>query len=373
LNSNSGSLSDVNVWLDKVCYSDQTRRTYVQAIERFQHFAEQYGLNVEALKEAYRNAKYQGEREKEKFIDNLQDIVERYLSWLKKIGMPPIRLKHDMSVISSYLKKGCGIREVEVPIPRRVFVKYHNRDITKEEIRKILEHSSLRDKAFFIIMVESGLRPNTILQLKYKHIKEDFERGIVPMRILLPSEILKDRISSRFTFIGEDGFRILKEYLSTRMPLRDEDYLFVPEKPGKAKGETIGVTAMSQKFNKLVLKLRLDTPTEHRKPKSLRLYCLRKYFWNNMQCDTSFKSFWFCHSTIDDHYISTMDVERHRQEYMKGYPSLRIYEPMAPYLTEEQIQQIVENYLKTERGQKLINELIAEWLKKAMQGAEIVK
>jgi hypothetical protein len=68
-----------------------------------------------------------------------------------------------------------------------------------------------------------------------------------------------------------------------------------------------------------------------------------------------------------------MDVERHRQEYMKGYPYLRVYEPVAPYLTEEQIQQIVENYLRTEKGQRLINEIIANWLKKAMQGAEIVK
>jgi hypothetical protein len=66
-------------------------------------------------------------------------------------------------------------------------------------------------------------------------------------------------------------------------------------------------------------------------------------------------------------------VEKHRQEYAKAYPSLRVYEPQAPYLTEEQIQKIVEDYLKTEKGQKLINEIIANWLRKAMEGAEIVK
>jgi len=337
---------------------------YYFDIKRFKDFAEKYGVDIENLKEAYREAKYQGEKAREEFIDRLQDLVEMYLSYLKNLNLPPLRLKHSMSVLSSYLKKGCGIRDIEVPIPRRVFVKYHNRDITKEEIRKILEHSSLRDRAFFIIMVESGLRPGTILQLRYKHIKDDFERGIVPMRIILPSEILKDRISSRFTFIGEDGFRILKEYLSTRMPLRDEDLLFLPEKPGKTRGETVGVSAMSQKFNKLVLKLKLDTPTQRRKPKSLRLYCLRKYFWNNMRCDTSFKSFWFCHSSIDDHYISTTDIERHRQEYLKGYESLRVYEPspVTRFLSPEEFRKVVIDYLKTPEGQQLLSEAIRNTL-----------
>jgi integrase len=346
---------------------------YVHAIRRFVDFAKKYDVDVENLKETYRRAKYQGEKAREQFLDKVQDVVEMFLSNMKALNYPPLRVKHDMSVISSYLKKGCGIRDIEVPIPKRVFVKYHNRDITKEEIRKILEHCSIRDKAFFILMVESGLRPNTILQLRYKHVKDDFEKGVVPMRILLPSEILKDRISSRFTFIGEDGFRILKEYLSPRMPLQDNDLLFLPEKPHKATHETVGVSAMSQKFNKLVLKLKLDTPIQKGKPKSLRLYCLRKYFWNNMRCDTSFKSFWFCHSSIDDHYISTMDIERHREEYRKGYPYLRIYEPTTPYLTPDQVKQIVMEFLKTEEGQALINQRIAEWLRKAMEGAEVVE
>jgi hypothetical protein len=42
-------------------------------------------------------------------------------------------------------------------------------------------------------------------------------------------------------------------------------------------------------------------------------------------------------------------------------------------LTPEQVKQIVLEFLKTEEGQELINQRIVEWLKKAMQGAEIVK
>jgi hypothetical protein len=56
----------------------------------------------------------------------------------------------------------------------------------------------------------------------------------------------------------------------------------------------------------------------------------------------------------DEHYISR-DVETYRKLYADNYASLRIYEPPTPYLTEEQIRKIVEEYLKTPRGQELIS------------------
>lgn len=321
-------MENLNIWLSKVAGSEATKNSYLLRIQNFgKYLKEKMGIEIEKLKEAYRQAKYTSEIEREKFVDKLQDVIEGYLAEVKTMGYSTLHEKVIISIISSYIKKGCGIRDIEITIPRRVFPKFHNRDITKGEIKKILEHASLRDRTFFLMMVESGLRPSTLLQLRYKHIKHDYEANKIPLKISLPSALLKDRIPDRFTFIGEDGVKLLKEYLSTRKDLNDNSLLFLPERPGSAKGETINETAMSQKFNKLVLKLGLDTPTVKGKPKSLRLYCLRKYFWNNMKCDTSFRSFWFCHKSIDDHYITTLDVERHREEYMKGYPYLRIFEP----------------------------------------------
>jgi hypothetical protein len=37
------------------------------------------------------------------------------------------------------------------------------------------------------MMAESGLRPRTLVQLRYKHIKADFEAGRVPMKIEVPA------------------------------------------------------------------------------------------------------------------------------------------------------------------------------------------
>jgi len=310
-----------------VADSEATKRSYTYTLRRFAEYVkENHDFDIMDLKRMWREIKYNGEVEREKFLDYLQDIIDEYRAYLKSKGVTNMNLRVTLAIISSYLKKGCGIKGVDVSIPRASYVEYHNRDITKEEIRKILEHASLRDKCFFLMMVESGLRPSTLLQLKYKHIKEDYEAGRIPMKINLPSSILKDRVGDRFTFIGEDGYKVLKEYLSLRKHIDDEDLIFQPQREDKDRNEMLSTAAMSKKFGELVLKLGLDKVKEKGKPKNLRLYCLRKYFFNNMKCDSAFRNFWFGHRSVDDHYISRMDIQRHREEYMKGYPHLRVYE-----------------------------------------------
>jgi integrase len=154
--------------------------------------------------------------------------------------------------------------------------------MTREELRQILTFASPRDRVIWLVMAESGMRAETAVGLRYWQMKEDFEARRIPMRIILPSESLKDHVGDRFTFIGEDGFKELSEYLRGRLPLKDDDYVFASEKAGKVKGEQFSVASLSVKFNRLVQKLGLDKPRGH-KPKSLRMHSLRKYFRN--QCN----------------------------------------------------------------------------------------
>ena len=359
---------NLTMWLTKVADSEATKKGYKYTIQRFAKFVkEKFGIDIFTLKETWREAKYGGEAEKEKFLDKLSDIIDAYRVFLANKGVTNMNLRVTLAIISSYLKKGCGIKEIEVDIPKRSYVQYHNRDITREEIRKILDHASPRDRCFFLMMVESGQRPSTLLQLKYKHIKHDFEKGIVPMKIEVPSSILKDRVSDRFTFIGEDGYKVLKEYLSLRKHIDDEDLIFQPERKDKDRNEVLSTAAMSKKFGELVLKLGLDKPTVKGKPKHLRLYCLRKYFFNNMKCDSTFRNFWFGHRSVDDHYISRLDIERHREEYSKGYPHLRIYQPTESEEIrnlKEELEMWKKAYLeqkkKTEELEQLVKQIQSE-------------
>jgi hypothetical protein len=104
-----------------------------------------------------------------------------------------------------------------------------------------------------------------LCQLKYINIREDFEVNKVPMKITLESAILKDKVDDRITFIGEDGFNTLREYLRPRMSMKDDDYLFERKKvrmetktgvPLKEEREPyVPAEAFSMKFEVIALKL----------------------------------------------------------------------------------------------------------------------
>jgi len=359
----------VELWLDRKCESVHTKDGYSDGWKRFEEFGvNRFDYNPRIIVSEWRRVKTSvrnREQKIDKFKDSLRDFVESYRSYLKTLDLSPLTIKYYLSVIQSFFKS--WEIPVNIELPKRAFVKFHNKDITKEELKQILEHANIRDKCFFILMTESGQRPDTLVKLQYKHISHDFENGIVPMRIELPSAILKYRVPDRWTFIGKRGYKILKEYLRTYLPLKDEDYVF---RPKRGKSEKTTTTAFSMSFNRKVQKLKLAKSKGKAKPKSLRLYCLRKYFRNNLKgVDSGFINFWMGHAQDSDmHYIST-DVERHREEYTKGYPSLRIYEPIESSKVQEleikldeaykTIGQLQQDLMTTK--EEILEEMFRKW------------
>jgi integrase len=347
------------LWLNQVSESETTKRRYLQDILQFERFAvENYGLDVKSLPLKWRQAKYNGEAEREKFLDQLNDVLRDYFAFLKG-RVTPLSVKRKMSTVMSFL------HAFDIPAkPLRIrypYVVYHNRDITKDELRLIVEASDVRDRAIWLILYESGMRPQTLAKLKWKHVKADF--GNVPMRIDLTPDILKCRVSQRWTFIGEDGVKALKTYLASRLPLKDDDFIFTTEKPSN---KPLTSQAMSQAFNKIVQKLKL-AKSEGKKPKELRLYCLRKAFRKYMASavDSAYVEFWMGHTSTATHYLS-MDVEFHRQLYKKGYENLRLYEPSnITKILEEQRAEI-------ERLRSQLNQMQRQY-QEAMQTIELLK
>lgn len=311
-------------WLAERAESEETKGSYKRNIHIFAEFSDKrWNTNFNGVVLNWRKAKRAGDAEREDFLEHWNDIVRNFNTYIKR-KYAPLSVKKILTTVKSFL--GFWNIPVNVRLPKRACVTYHNRDLTREELRQILTHASPRDRVAWLIMAESGMRASTLINLKYWQIKDDFEKGKIPMRIMLPSSSLKDRVGDRWTFIGEDGYKELKEYLKPRKPLRDDDYVIVSEKQGKVKGKQFTYSSLSVKFSRIVLKLDLAKP-KGRKPKAIRMHSLRKYFRNNIKADTAYREFWMGHSLrTDEHYISR-DVETHRNEYAKGYQHLRIYEP----------------------------------------------
>jgi len=326
----------IQFWVNKRCGSETTLRRYMR---RSKLFFEWVGTHPDELVATWKKVKYDY-RLREQFIDEWTEKIENYI-FNNLDNYTPLSRLNELGMVESFFK--AHKIPVESDKPKHPFVKFHNRDITKKEIRRIVEHTTLRNKAFFLMMAESGLRPYTLVQLRYKHIKKDFEANTVPMRIELPSELLKDRVEARWTFIGEDAFKVLKAYLKPRLPLQDENLIFL-SKRSDTKHDFLLPQTFTNIFGRVALKLGITETTQKGKPKPIRLYCLRKFFNNNLRYEgfnTAYREFWMGHKTTQTHYINR-DPEYHRKEYKKGYEQLRIQEPATP----AQLTQITEELKK---------------------------
>lgn len=108
-------------------------------------------------------------------------------------------------------------------------VKYSPKDwhrgYRKEEVRKLLSYlDNLHHKLFAYIAVETGLRAQMILDIRYRHIKEDFEANIIPAAVRFEPEYFARTKAAGFTFLGPRSIATLKEYLGTRR-LKDDEPL----------------------------------------------------------------------------------------------------------------------------------------------------
>jgi integrase len=348
-------------WLAARAESDKTLIEYTRGIAAFEEFCQRRGKSISSIVEDWRAAHYSGPREEQMFLDRWQDLIKAYTTYIKP-RYAPLSQKVFLTVPKSFFS--FWKIPLDVDLPRRACVLYHNHDLTKKTIRQILSKASQRDRAIFLLMAESGLRSNTVVNLKYWQIKEDYEEGLIPMRILTPASEIKDHVGDRWSFIGEDGVKTLKEYLEPRMPLRDQDYVFATEKPSRVKGEQFTEASLSTIFRRITEHLKMEKGSPFGKPGHYRMHGLRKYFRNNMKAEESFRKFWMGHSLgVDAHYISR-DSEEHRRRYAQGYKQLRIFEQASSVKLTE-----IAHELK--QKDKEILELKQLLVKKDMEIAEL--
>src|SRR4030067_3195398 len=153
-----------------------------------------------------------------------------------------------------------------------------NKNITDIEINKITENSKPREQAFFTIIRQSGLKPNTIKQLKIKHLEKiRYPDTPIPCKIDVPNEIEKNKFGRHPSFIAEEAINYIKIYLREREihgkeKLTLESLLFtIHNKPNKP----INIKEIGRTFKKTAHKARRKQPDEEQ-PDDLQINSLRK-------------------------------------------------------------------------------------------------
>jgi hypothetical protein len=128
-------------------------------------------------------------------------------------------------------------------------------------INKITARSPIREKAFFTIMRQSGLKPNQIKKLRLKNV--DTSLG-VPFKIELSETDLVP------AFVGEEAARYLNQYLATRKDnLKPESLLFASHKNSN---QEINTKDVSRTFRIAAVEVMKE------KTERLQLFSLVKFY-----------------------------------------------------------------------------------------------
>ena len=324
----------VDSWLDNVAYSHSrnanTGYHYRHSLKMFCGFIEK---TPEQILEEYEES-------------SDRDFKRKYASYVRALisSLGPKYAVGTVSEIVVAIRSFFKYNDLplgHVPSARRK-VTYHNRDITKGEIAEILSISAVRDRAFFCVMAQSGLRPKTLCVLKLRHIQPDFDKSVVPCKIEVPQELAKGEYHAFFTFMGEEALNHLRDYLKTRGKMNLEDYLFTLH----GKDAEMSPKSLSHSFRNKITKLKRKGIMDFRedqkgKPSDVRLYNLRKFFRKQAgHAGLDYVNFWMGHSLgVDEHYFSR-DPEMHRKQYAeKAMPFLRIKED-TPSETEQTIMEL---------------------------------
>ena len=150
-----------------------------------------------------------------RFKDNFADQITCWILALREAGLEDSTIRTMVGAIQSFLKYN-RIQIGFIPMARGSVV-YHNRDIRHKEIADILNTSLIRDRAFYAVMAQSGIRPVSLCKIKIKHIEYDrLLRNESPVKIDVPLNESKGKYGNYLSFTSTEAMQNLKSYLKTR-------------------------------------------------------------------------------------------------------------------------------------------------------------
>ncbi|MGQ9468940.1 MAG: tyrosine-type recombinase/integrase, partial [Nitrososphaerales archaeon] len=304
---------EVRDWFNELCLT-KSKRTAHDYVDMFAGFLKSAGKNPEELlrlspKEAYNALKDWSFKE---LGASAHSTGRLYVTWI---------------VVKSFLRF-YGI-DVKGGPPFKRTVKYLDKIPTKEELRQILNATSLSARIAIELMAYAGLRPEDICDLTYSSIKNDFERGLAPCAIYVPQR-KSDNVY--VTFAPECTIALLKQYFKQREAkgekLRESSPILTnPRAPGKGvrrKTLTAKIEATMRKSG-----VQIETISGN-KVQRMRPYSLRKYFRSNLTGHTpsEYIEAWMGHTSGLAHVyggirdLAPAVIERMREAYKKSEPFL---------------------------------------------------
>lgn len=292
-------------------------------------------------------------------VYEVSKLVDAWLGELEASNLSPTSL----AVRKGRVKTFFSTNGIELnPITRySLRVLYRDRAPRQEELQRLIEVAPLREKAMIAMLATGGFRVSTLLDLKYRHVKEDLEANRTPLHIHVESEITKGKYADYDTFVNEEATHYLKLYLDSRRKgtdkippetITDESPLFVV---ATSKGERRCLSYDAVYGNFLRLFSLAGISTKRGKMRDVRIHSLRKFFRTQLEAlgvPRDYVEYMMGHKLSTYH-----DVEMKGIEFLRGVyaaANLRIH-PKEKASLADVLKEIIRargedpsKYLRTE-------------------------
>jgi len=140
--------------------------------------------------------------------------VDDFVGDLQAEGLAPGTISNHVKGVKA-LYRANGLK-LELPYRLSKRTVYSDRAPRPEELQRLIDLANLRDKVIIALLALGGFREGTLCQLRYHHIADDLENGVVPVHVHVEAEITKGKYADYDTFLGAEAVEYLRLYLEKR-------------------------------------------------------------------------------------------------------------------------------------------------------------
>jgi integrase len=197
-----------------------TRHVYQRDLAKFQEFLAKQGLDVAGFLSLVEEDLRRPRLEKTRVA---RKTLNAFIAHLQVEGFAPKTINAYIGAVQSlakYYDIPLSTRYVNRPPSKAIYKKY---PWTIEEIGKFVSlMDNIQYKCIAACIVQSGLSISDLLGLKYGDIREELEKGVVPLCL----DLSRKKTNIPFlTFVGSWALGLLKQQLMDR-PLNDGTPMF---------------------------------------------------------------------------------------------------------------------------------------------------
>jgi len=149
-----------------------------------------------------------------KVLSSHVKTLDEFVGELQAEDLAPGTVNNHVKGVKA-LYRANGLR-VELPYKLSRRIKYKDRAPKPEELQRLMDIADLRGKVLISMLALGGFRVGTLVRLQYRHVREDLEKGVIPLHIHVEAEITKGKYADYDTFLGQEAVHYLRLYIDQR-------------------------------------------------------------------------------------------------------------------------------------------------------------